>query len=651
MARLRSLLITAATLAAALPATASAFDTEPHSTITIDAMRAEGFGALAADVGAIDNYLVDLYSQGSTVPFSGSADTLNYLLGGALFQAESWPKATTDAAALSHFDFSVLRPGNPLNSSADLEREWDRLRRATRAAALAAKGRNDPLELLTVIGASLHPLQDFYTHTNWVEPQNRTGFDGPGWEAAGQGRTPTWFDVPKPVRDLRRLYSSGGPGQRPHGPWRADQNVSLATAINKDWPGRPLHTEARIAAYFATRQWIRSIQTWVSDPVFWRRAQAYATRPADIAYDRNGAYAVSAYSGHWQGGGGPCKPGCGIESGDAGNLLSLRAATKAYFENRGPTPIRRTFERVLPALAADPATPIEQVPVAPVTPLQRTTQFVRAQILRQGGIDLGDPGPVEADLFTEAVVAGQPFLSTVIHGHDTFAFPRPHHPTTWFKALPVGLTFGAPVTSIEVEVHTGDVRFAGTNDDVTLRLGPGLSFPLDKRVYDDFERDDRDTYSVPIDAATRAGLDVTDIRYVEIAKSADGPGGGWRLGGIRLSVNGREVLRRDGIDRWLEERSRVYRVPGFTPARTRGTAVPVWLRLGEDDRVLGDDDRGDINEADRRDAVALAYTPGTLLTRTVTGGSRLAGRLSYGGDRSRLTYRLDTIRPVVPAGP
>ena len=52
---------------------------------------------------------------------------------------------------------------------------------------------------------------------------------------------------------------------------------------------------------------------------------------------------------------------------------------------------------------------------------------------------------------------------------------------------------------------------AGTDDDVYLRVGAGLRFALDKRLYDDFERGDRDTYSVPIDDAVRAGLTVGDI--------------------------------------------------------------------------------------------------------------------------------------------
>ena len=36
--------------------------------------------------------------------------------------------------------------------------------------AREARDENDPAKLLTVLGVSLHQVQDFYTHTNWMEP-------------------------------------------------------------------------------------------------------------------------------------------------------------------------------------------------------------------------------------------------------------------------------------------------------------------------------------------------------------------------------------------------------------------------------------------------------------------------------------------------
>jgi hypothetical protein len=260
------------------------------------------------------------------------------------------------------------------------------------------------------------------------------------------------------------------------------------------------------------------------------------------------------------------------------------------------------------------------------------------------GRGLGDPGPDDADMYANVRIAGQPMASAVIHGHDRYSFPNPNEPFTWIKAVPAVPNEGEPVESIEVEVKTGDVRFAGTNDDVFLRLGRDLRFNLDKRLYDDFERDDRDRYSVPIDDAVRRGMRVGDIREVTIEKARDGLGGGWRLGGIKLFVNGRPLYSKRNINRWLEDDRRRFTAPDFVRSAPRGTKIPVWLRINEDDLVYGDDDNGDINPFDKRRTVAVGYSPGAPLERETTGGGRHGGRLDD-GDEATIRYRLETIAP------
>jgi CARDB len=188
------------------------------------------------------------------------------------------------------------------------------------------------------------------------------------------------------------------------------------------------------------------------------------------------------------------------------------------------------------------------------------------------------------------------------------------------------------------------VRWAGTDDDVFLRLGRGLRFNLDKRLYNDFERDDRDTYSVPIDDAVRRGMRVGDIREVTIEKARDGIAGGWRLGGVKLFVNGRLLYSKRNINRWLEDDRRTFTAPDFVRSAPRGTKLPVWLRLDEDDLIYGSDDQGDINPFDKRRTVAVGYSPGPPLERRTTGGGRHGGRLDD-GDEATITYRLETLTP------
>ena len=146
-----------------------------------------------------------------------------------------------------------------------------------------------------------------------------------------------------------------------------------------------------------------------------------------------------------------------------------------------------------------------------------------------------------------------------------------------------------PAALRAVHVHQGDprrrpLRRAGDDDDrrdphelrrrsraptttSTCASAPNLRFPLDKRLYDDFERGDRDTYSVPIDGAVLDGLTVGDISRVQIEKSRDGAAGGWRLRGVKLVVNGRTLYARDGIERWLEDDHRTWRAPDFRQQR------------------------------------------------------------------------------------
>ena len=125
--------------------------------------------------------------------------------------------------------------------------------------------------------------------------------------------------------------------------------------------------------------------------------------------------------------------------------------------------------------------------------------------------------------------------SSNIEGFDSFGFGNPYEPWTWIKAVPAVPNEREPVESMEVEVRTANVSSAGTDDDVYLRIGPNRRFPLDKRLYDDFERGDRDTYSVPIDDADRQGP-AGRRHQTGPDREVDGRvAGGWKLGGVKLA--------------------------------------------------------------------------------------------------------------------
>jgi hypothetical protein len=645
-------LIAALVLVLAVPSAAQAFDTQPHNDITQDAFTAEGATPGSAAIGAVTNWFVDYYTNPDKNPYSGHANALIGVTRLGLAR-ESWPDSWVDAARKLHFDAESRAPGMPnLSNAVGIEREWQRLMFLTRQRLAEASQRNDPLLVLTAIGTSLHAVQDFYSHSSWVEdPSAQPGRGGPGLAGQGLGDTPTWFDVPRTARLGMPVYTGVRGIPRGHGNWRSDSNDALTNGLNKDWSGRPKYREAYLAAFFATRQWIRAARGWLGNDPLWARAMAMPFT-SELSHDLRGAEQISAHSGHWLGGGEPCVPfSCGERTGKAGSVVSLRLALGDYHD-RGATRYRRAFNATIASWRQYPTEPLDQPDPASTRPEQAGTRFVRLTIPRYDGIDLGDPIG-GADVYMRARIRGQAYASTVINGEDSFSFPGVYAPFEWIRSVPTPQAASTPVTTMTVRIETGDRRFAGTDDDISLRVSGRHRFSLDKALYDDFERDDDDTYSVPIDAATRDGLTVGDIDRVVVEKSRDGAAGGWYLGGVTVTVNGRIIATNRRINRWLEDDRRTWTATGITRDHRTSDVVPVWLQLLDDD--FGPNDTGDINGYDRRTTAPIAYPLGTVAQAQVTGGHQLRGRLSLdNGDKARLSYRLETLRvnpPPAPAPP
>jgi hypothetical protein len=642
---MRAILL-AAVAALALAAPARAFDAGPHTDMTRDALASEGFGRDAANVGVVENWFVDYYWNAKENPFSGHSDFITEAAAGAdIHTIEFWPAAVVKGTNHMHFDSSEA--GFPdMSNPQGVDDEWQRLMKVTRALLSQAR---DPLTVDAILGMSLHAVQDFYAHTDWVETvREYSSPDGPGWSPA-YGSHPTYFDIPKTVRGSKSVYSAVHDISRPHGKWNTDNNDSLARGMNKDWPRRPLYDKAYVTAYFASRQWVRAARGWLDNDALWARAQRMDA-PKRLNADMRASLDVSKYAGHWQGNGQPCKKVivfCGDLKGWAGSVLGLRAAIKTYHEDVAKSPSRRRFEQLVPAYYDQPAGVVPEP--ASSRDIQAQTRFVKLKVLRMRGFDfaLGDPGPDDADLYAGAQIRGQAYQSPVIHDHDRFGFGKPYGPFTWIRSVPAGWRASPPVSTLTVRVRTGDRRYAGTDDDVFLRLGNGLRFGLEKRAYDDFERGDDDTYTVPLDGLTRAGLAVEDIAVAELEKSRDRLAGGWFLRSFEVRLNGR-LIASQTVNKWLEDNHRTARASLTRDHRT-ADIVPVWVRLDEDDYLYGGDDDGDINRYDRNTAVALGYVPGPEVTREETGGKQLSGRLSMqNGEKGQVQIRLSTITVVPP---
>ena len=90
------------------------------------------------------------------------------------------------------------------------------------------------------------------------------------------------------------------------------------------------------------------------------------------------------------------------------------------------------------------------------------------------------------------------------------------------------------VTAVRIEFHTGDVRAAGTDAEVFLRIGQ-RTFPMPaQRGKDPFERGATDTFVLVLDPPLKlAELRKSDI---EIYHNSEGSNPGWFVAAIRLFV-------------------------------------------------------------------------------------------------------------------
>jgi len=109
------------------------------------------------------------------------------------------------------------------------------------------------------------------------------------------------------------------------------------------------------------------------------------------------------------------------------------------------------------------------------------------------------------------------------------------------------------VSALRVQVTTADVKWAGTDDDVTLTLA-GRNWDLDNQDRDDFERGNTDTF----DLDPGIGFYLSDIHSVRIHKSPDGAAGGWKLKGIKIIANGGTVYNNQSINKWIEDDHRTW---------------------------------------------------------------------------------------------
>jgi hypothetical protein len=417
---------------------AFAFDTGHHSDLTREALQPEGFGDAPIKVVQLQNWLVDYFSSS---PTSRVEDETNML----------------------HFD-NLFTPEQARNC-------FGRFRVNTKTLVQQAAKDQDPVKLLTVMGMTLHAVQDFYTHSNWVELHPRA--------AGAPYRTETWFGGPLPAgMNVFTAHASHYKGPTP--PAYVQPHGGYTSGMNHDEYGRPRWDEAYVFAYVACREWVSAIRGWVNEarPGYWNTLKAYAPNAINtLALERDhwAAYRISEWAktgdedGHWKG------RGSGSRSDFLGFSANWITSSDSIFTNqfKGSNSTLQQMSKGL-YTAGPPATTPPDVP--PLTSFAYRAVIVRTLSVKEKGDESltelkVDPGG-DADFYAKITVAGQTFVEAMQLDKSSFT-PA----WTTIKFIPATTASVA----IKYELWDEDSGPAGDDDHADINPATGardLNFTL-----------------------------------------------------------------------------------------------------------------------------------------------------------------------------
>jgi hypothetical protein len=352
---------------------ARAFDTGHHYDLTREALSEHRMSEHAIQIAQVENWLVDYYSN---QPAAGME---------------------ADLARL-HFD--------NLTTTGQVRNYWGNLTVNTKRAVEKAARDDDAMQVLALIGMSLHAVQDFYTHSNWVETHSTF---------SDAYSTRTWFDVPPPLT-ATALVTGAYPNQKPV--LRTDHG-NYAAGMNHDSYVRPRWDEAYVYAYSASVQWVAAIERWVSaiDPRVWndaRRMSLDSTRDITaLRKDRAAAYKISEWvatpgnDGHWKGNG----SGSGAEWGKY--VAGWAGGADSRFVNHFKS---RQWHKLLTEGLTGATPPDVPVPSVPARLLSKRAVRVRTTMVEELPVDFFEARMDVAgrpDFVAQVTIEGQTFVEAM----------------------------------------------------------------------------------------------------------------------------------------------------------------------------------------------------------------------------------------------
>ena len=179
-------------LLALLASPASGFDSFWHSEATRKVAEANGFSEDARKIMQLGNFSPDFFGPVSDF----AANNLHGQGLNALNQYLAKSAQDRDAAIFFHFD--------NLNGELDRNSKFDALfnRLLTNTQWVLggyikqtnADERTRKVMTLIVLGASLHAIQDFYSHSDWIHHDFNSTAVKPVRLPSGELRAPTWFE-------------------------------------------------------------------------------------------------------------------------------------------------------------------------------------------------------------------------------------------------------------------------------------------------------------------------------------------------------------------------------------------------------------------------------------------------------------------------
>eukprot|EP00026_Physarum_polycephalum_P006711 Phypoly_transcript_06762.p1 GENE.Phypoly_transcript_06762~~Phypoly_transcript_06762.p1 ORF type:complete len:544 (+),score=67.77 Phypoly_transcript_06762:67-1698(+) len=377
-----------------------AYDTGHHNDLTRNTLQLYGYNQNAQIIAGIANFFVDYFSF---TPI---------------------PTETLPELNLMHFD-NIFTLKNASNY-------WTQFTLNAKKAIQTAASNGDVLEFIMTIGGTLHSVQDFYTHSDWVDTHYRTECDCYRSETWIQTLHDIGGDYNTLIKQQAAVHSySWGDcnedsrncfgGQLDHG--------DACGGINKDSYVRPYWEQSYGFAFSGSVEWVSNIHQWASEvnPNIVNEAMNYVPPTQEDIDDMNQlnsyaytvSYAIKFYNedGHWKG------PG----SGSLARFLPAQtkfSTSKSIYKSKyqdAKIHQRWVYPNVYDAPGVDQSQVIDVSTITQITTPYTGIEEFTPVVVRTVSVHGQEKKPVNPSYYASVQIDGMEFLEDVYINHASFS--------------------------------------------------------------------------------------------------------------------------------------------------------------------------------------------------------------------------------------